>query len=66
MPVSCTTSATASPSSRASSGIKHEVIKMASVIDQGDDSEMAPPTLDMVQKWHQRYITVMGAPPGSE
>ena len=49
-----------------SSGIKEKVIKMASVIDQGDDSELAPPTLEAVQRWHQRYVNTMGAPPAEE
>ena len=47
-------------------GIKEKVIKMASLIDEGDDSELAPPSLDMIQKWHQTYIATMGAPPAEE
>ena len=54
------------PVVKTTSGIKEKVIKMASVIDQGDDSELAPPTMDMVQRWHQTYITTMGAPPVEE
>ena len=60
-----TTSRTPS-STRQSSGVKEKVLKMANIIDQGDDCELVPPDLARVQQWHQRYIATMGAPPVEE
>ena len=48
------------------SGVKEHVLKMASLLDQSDESELMPPGREKVQEWVQRYITVMGAPPEEE
>ena len=45
------------------SGLKESVLKMASIIDQQDDSELLPPGSLQVNNWFQNYIAVMGAPP---
>ena len=45
------------------SGLKESVLKMASIIDQQDDSELLPPGSMQINNWFQNYITVMGAPP---
>ena len=41
-------------------------IKIASLLDQSDESELVPAAPDKVQEWSQRYITTMGAPPEEE
>ena len=46
-----------------SSGVKERVLKMANIIDQGDDSELLPPTSMEINNWLQNYMSVMGAPP---
>ena len=45
---------------------KERGIKMSSVIDQGDDSEFVPESLAVADRWVQRYISIMGAPPIEE
>lgn len=45
------------------SRLKESVLKMASIIDQQDDSELLPPGSLQVNNWFQNYIAVMGAPP---
>ena len=45
------------------SGVKERVLKMSSLIDQADDSELLPPTLDQVGLWTGNYIAIMGAVP---
>ena len=39
---------------------------MASLVDQTDESELLPASMDKVQEWTQRYITLMRAPPEEE
>ena len=46
-----------------SSGVKERVLKMASLIDQGDESELLPPKAEDVDRWAQNFYTIMGAPP---
>ena len=48
------------------SSVKENVLKMASLVDQTDESELLPASMDKVQEWTQRYITLMGAPPEEE
>ena len=45
------------------SGLKEQVLKMGSLIDQSDESELLPPAMKEVNKWHQNFVAVMGAPP---
>ena len=47
-------------------GVKEHVLKMASLVDQSDESELIPAAPDKVQEWIQRYITTMGSPPEEE
>ena len=47
-------------------GVKEHVLKMASLVDQSDESELMPPGRDKVQEWVQCYITIIGAPPEEE
>eukprot|EP00435_Cladocopium_sp_Y103_P072900 s399_g41.t1 len=46
-----------------SSGLKEQVLKMGSLVDQSDESELLPPTMEDVNKWHQNYVAIMGAQP---
>ena len=52
---------TVAPKTTAS--LKEKVLKMASVIDQTDESEFAPAEALLVQGWNQHYVNVMGAHP---
>eukprot|EP00438_Fugacium_kawagutii_P018420 Skav227177 [mRNA] locus=scaffold1396:139548:146739:+ [translate_table: standard] len=45
------------------SGVKDKVLKMSSLIDQGDDSELLPPSSSDISKWLQQYLAVMGSMP---
>lgn len=47
-------------------GVKEHVLKMASLVDQSDESELVPAAPDKVQEWIQRYIVTMGSPPEEE
>ena len=53
------------PSSKGAA-VKEHVLKMASLVDQADESELMPASLDKVQEWSQRYVSVMGAGPEEE
>ena len=44
-------------------GVKEHVLKMASLIDQSDESELTPPPLDEIHVWTQNFVMVMGAMP---
>ena len=46
--------------------VKESVLKMASLVDQTDESELLPPRADEVQAWMQRYVLLMGSPPEEE
>ncbi|CAK0899124.1 unnamed protein product [Prorocentrum cordatum] len=41
-------------------------VKISAVADQADDAEIAGADAEDVGRWHQHYITVMGAPPMEE
>ena len=45
------------------SGLKEQVLKMGSLIDQADESELLPPGMDEVNRWFQNFVAVMGAAP---
>ena len=45
------------------SGVKERVLKMNSLIDQADDSELLPPTPNQVSSWTSNFIAIMGALP---
>lgn len=47
-------------------GVKERVLKMASLVDQTEESELLPPTPHQVDSWLQAYINIMGAPPQEE
>ena len=49
-----------------SSASKDNVLKMANILDQMDDSETKMPDMVKLHEWAQRYIAVMGAPPQDE
>ena len=44
-------------------GVKERVLKMASLIDVSDESELLPPKASMIDAWHQNYLVLMGSPP---
>ena len=48
------------------SGVKEKVLKMASLLDQADESELLPPDNVAVRGWNERCISLMGAPPQEE
>ena len=45
------------------SSVKEKVLKMSSLIDQADDSELLPPSNAELNKWHQNYVAIMGSQP---
>lgn len=47
-------------------GLKEKVLKMSSLVDQTDESELMPPDLQTVHSWSQRYLQVMGDLPMEE
>ena len=57
---------TSASGTKAGGGLKENVLKMASLLDQADDSELHPATRDQIQAWQQCYLQVMGAPPQEE
>ena len=48
------------------STVKEQVLKMASILDQSDESELLPAPTDKLQEWLQRYTSLMGALPEEE
>lgn len=46
-----------------SSGVKERVLKMASLVDQADESELLPPARADVDTWMANYVRAMGALP---
>lgn len=46
-----------------SNAVKEHLLKMSNLIDQGDDSELTPPTPDQAHIWVQNFVMVMGAMP---
>eukprot|EP00435_Cladocopium_sp_Y103_P073812 s637_g45.t1 len=51
------------PSAKTSGSVKERVLKMSSLIDQQDESELLPPSASEVDAWYQNYIVVMGSQP---
>ena len=41
---------------KSGSGLKENVLKMANLLDQADDSELHPASRDQVQGWQQNYL----------
>eukprot|EP00438_Fugacium_kawagutii_P030045 Skav201341 [mRNA] locus=scaffold1389:342359:347181:+ [translate_table: standard] len=60
---STATSEPAAPARAQSSGVKERVLKMASLIDQSDESELLPPQAQDIDKWFQNFIVLMGSQP---
>ena len=46
-----------------SASVKEKVLKMSSLIDQMDESELLPPSVQTVNKWHSQYVRMMGSMP---
>ena len=46
-----------------SASVKERVLKMSSLVDQMDESELLPPEVEQVNRWHGKYILAMGALP---
>ena len=40
--------------------MKEKVLKMSTLIDQGDDSELLPPSTMEINQWAQNYMALMG------
>lgn len=49
--------------STTTSNVKEHALKMSALIDQGDDSELTPPTPDQAHQWVQNFVMIMGAMP---
>ena len=47
----------------ATPSVKEKVLKMAALIDQGDDSELLPPSTHEINRWTQNYVGLMGSFP---
>ena len=61
------TSTAATASTRVvQASVKESVLKMSSLVDQTDESELLPPDNAQVQAWLQKYILLMGGPPEEE
>ena len=61
------TTTTSRPTARGSSSrSKENLLKMANLVDQTDESETRLPDALKLNEWTQRYIVVMGAPPQEE
>ena len=52
-----------SSSKPSSSGVKEHVLKMASLVDQSDESELVPPSIEEVHQWTQNFVLIMGSMP---
>eukprot|EP00435_Cladocopium_sp_Y103_P032234 s2244_g8.t1 len=46
-----------------SASIKDRVLKMSSLVDTQDESELLPPTNEEVNRWTQAYVAIMGSLP---
>ena len=51
------------PGATAGGGVKERVLKMSTLIDQQDESELLPPSTADVDRWYQNYVVTMGAQP---
>lgn len=60
---SATSGGEASSSKTPSASVKEHVLKMSSLLDQSDESELLPPQAQEIDKWFQNYQVVMGAQP---
>ena len=58
-----TNASTTARQSPPSSGVKEKVLKMSTLIDQSDESELLPPGSSEINAWLQNYRAVMGAMP---
>ena len=50
-------------SPQGTSGLKEAVLKMSTIIDQSDESELLPPDDVKLNQWIHAYISIMGAAP---
>ena len=46
--------------------VKERVLKMSSLLDQGDDSELVPASRDQIDSWLANYTAIMGNVPQEE
>ena len=53
-------------STQGATTVKERILKMATVVDQADDSELLLATRTELDKWANCYVAVMGAPPLEE
>ena len=63
---SSTSVVTSSSPAPAGHSVMERVLKMSSLVDQADDSELLPPEKSMVDGWINNYIVIMGAAPQEE
>ena len=61
-----TTATTTATPKAPQAAVKEGVLKMASLVDQTDESELLPPDGSLVQSWLQKYTLLMGGPPEEE
>ena len=50
-------------SSSQQSGLKERILKMSTLVDAQDESELLPPSNEEVNQWTQAYVTIMGSLP---
>lgn len=46
--------------------LKDRVLKMSTLVDQADESELQPATREQVDQWMGAYVLIMGSPPPEE
>ena len=46
--------------------LKERVLKMSTILDQADESEVAPAARTDIDRWMSNYVSIMGAPPPEE
>ena len=46
--------------------VKEGVLKMSTLLDQGDDSELIPATREQMDVWLTSYVSIMGSVPQEE
>ena len=46
--------------------VKKRVLKMSSLLDQGDDSEVVPATREQIDVWLTSHVSIMGSVPQEE
>ena len=46
--------------------VKERTLKMSTLLDQGDDSELIPASKEQIDNWLSSYVSIMGNVPQEE